>query len=60
MFNYFLKKFKKITLRILFLMFFLIFLFMIFLYINYKLSNKYPKPNDVYAYVEKNKTQTYL
>ncbi len=60
MFNYFLKRLKKITLRILFLMFFLIFLFMIFLYINYKLSNKYPKPNDVYSYVEKNKTQTYL
>ena len=60
MFNYILKRFKKIVIRILALMFFLIFLLMIFLYLNYKLNNKYPNPNDVYSFVENNKTNIYL
>lgn len=60
MFNYILKRFKKIVIRILFLMFFLIFLLMIFLYLNYRLDDKYTKPNDVYAYVENNKSGIYL
>ena len=55
MINYILKRFKKIVIRILFLMFFLIFLLMTFLYLNYRLYNKYPKPDDVYSYVENNK-----
>ena len=41
-------------------MFFLIFLLMIFLYLNYRLNNEYPKPNDVYSYVENNKSKVYL
>ena len=41
-------------------MFFLIFLLMAFLYLNYKLSDEYPNPNDVYTYVENNKTDSYL
>lgn len=60
MFNYILKRFKKIVIRILALMFFLIFLLMIFLYLNYRLNNKYPNPNSVYSYVESNKTDEYL
>ena len=60
MFNYILKRFKKIIIRILSLMFFLILLLMIFLYLNYRLNDEYPNPNDIYSYVEKNKSQTYL
>ncbi len=60
MFNYIIKRFKKIVIRILFLMFFLIFLLMTFLYLNYRLYNKYPKPDDVYSYVENNKSDLYL
>ena len=60
MFNYIIKRFKKIVIRILALMFFLTFLLMIFLYLNYKLGDKYPNPNDLYSYVETNKTDTYL
>lgn len=41
-------------------MFFLIFLLMIFLYLNYKLRDKYPNPNDIFSYVEENKTESYL
>lgn len=33
---------------------------MIFLYLNYRLNNKYPNPNDVFSYVESNKSGTYL
>lgn len=33
---------------------------MTFLYFNYKLREEYPNPNDVYAFVEENKTDTYL
>ena len=33
---------------------------MIFLYLNYKLGDKYPNPNDVYTYIANNKTGTYL
>ena len=60
MFNYILKRFKKIVIRILALLFFLIFLLMTFLYLNYRLNNKYPNPNSVYSYVENNKTNEYL
>lgn len=60
MFNYILKRFKKIVIRILSLMFFLLFLLMIFLYLNYKINQRYPNPNDVYSYVEGNKTSLYL
>ena len=60
MFNYIIKRFKKIVLRILSLMFFLIFLLMVFLYLNYKLSDEYPNPNDIYTYVENNKSNSYL
>ncbi|WP_276881435.1 sensor histidine kinase [Anaerococcus tetradius] len=60
MFNYILKRFKKIVIRILSLMFFLLFLLMIFLYLNYKINQRYPNPNDVYSYVEDNKTSLYL
>ena len=60
MFNYILKRFKKIVIRILALLFFLIFLLMTFLYLNYRLNNKYPNPNLVYSYVENNKTNEYL
>lgn len=41
-------------------MFFLLFLLMIFLYLNYKINQRYPNPNDVYSYVEDNKTSLYL
>lgn len=41
-------------------MFFLTFLLMVFLYLNYKLGDKYPNPNDVYTYIANNKTYTYL
>ena len=41
-------------------MFLLIFLLMTFLYLNYRLYNKYPKPDDVYSYVENNKSDLYL
>ena len=60
MFNYIIKRFKKIVIRILALLFFLTFLLMVFLYINYKLGDKYPNPNDVYTYIANNKTDTYL
>ena len=60
MFDYILKRFKKIVIRILALLFFLIFLLMTFLYLNYRLNNKYPNPNSVYSYVESNKTNEYL
>lgn len=60
MFNYILKRFKKIVIRITSLMFFLVFIFMTFLYFNYKLRDEYSNPNDVYAFVEENKTDTYL
>ena len=60
MFNYILKRFKKIVIRILALLFFLTFLLMVFLYLNYKLGDKYPNPNSVYSYVESNKTNEYL
>lgn len=60
MFNYILKRFKKIVIKILSLIFFLIFLLEIFLYLNYRLNNEYPKPNDVYSYVENNKNKVYL
>lgn len=33
---------------------------MTFLYLNYRLYNKYPKPDDVYSYVENNKSDLYL
>lgn len=33
---------------------------MILLYLNYKLGDKYPNPNDVYTYISSNKTDTYL
>ena len=33
---------------------------MVFLYLNYKLGDKYPNPNDLYSYVEENKTDSYL
>lgn len=33
---------------------------MVFLYLNYKLGDKYPNPNDLYTYVENNKTYSYL
>ena len=33
---------------------------MVFLYLNYKLGDKYPNPNDLYSYVENNKTDAYL
>lgn len=60
MIDYISKRFKKIVIRILVLLFFLIFLLMIFLYLNYRLNNKYPNPNDVFSYVESNKSGTYL
>ncbi len=60
MFNYIIKRFKKIVIRILLLMFFLLSLLLIFLYLNYRLNNEYPNPNDVYAYVESNKDTSYL
>ena len=60
MFNYILKRFKKIVIRILSLLFFLLLLLMIFLYLNYRLNNKYPNPNYIYSYVNENKTDTYL
>ena len=60
MFNYIIKKFKKIVIRILALMFFLTFSLMAFLYLNYKLGDKYPNPNYVYTYIDNNKTDTYL
>ena len=60
MFNYIIKKFKKIVIRILALLFFLTFLLMVFLYLNYKLGDKYPNPNYVYTYIANNKTDTYL
>ena len=60
MFNYIIKRFKKIVIRILALLFFLTFLLMVFLYLNYKLGDKYPNPNDVYTYIANNKTDTYL
>ena len=60
MFDYILKRFKKIVIRILALLFFLIFLLMTFLYLNYRLNNKYPNPNSVFSYVESNKTNEYL
>lgn len=60
MFNYILKRFKNIVIRIILLLFFLIFLFMTFLYLNYRLNDEYPNPNDIYSYVENNKTSTYL
>ncbi|MDQ0274883.1 signal transduction histidine kinase [Peptoniphilus koenoeneniae] len=60
MFNYILKRFKKIVIRILSLMFFLMFLLVIFLYLNYRLNNKYPRPNDIFSYVEDNKSKIYL
>ena len=60
MFNYILKRFKKIIIRILSLMFFLMFLLVIFLYLNYKLNNKYPRPYDIFSYVEDNKSKIYL
>ena len=60
MFNYIIKRFKKIVIRILALMFFLISLLMVFLYLNYKLGGQYPNPNDIFSYVENNKTNLYL
>lgn len=60
MFDYIIKRFKKIVIRILLLMFFLLSLLLIFLYLNYRLDNQYPNPNDVYAYVENNKGRIYL
>ena len=60
MFNYIIKRFKKIVIRILALLFFLTFLLMVFLYLNYRLGDKYPNPNDLYSYVESNKTNSYL
>lgn len=60
MFNYIIKRFKKIVIRILALLFFLIFLLMVFLYLNYKLGDKYPNPNDIYTYIANNKTDAYL
>ncbi|WP_311491638.1 HAMP domain-containing sensor histidine kinase [uncultured Anaerococcus sp.] len=60
MFNYIIKRFKKIVIRILALLFFLIFLLMVFLYLNYKLGDQYPNPNDLFSYVENNKTDSYL
>lgn len=60
MFNYIIKRFKKIIIRILALLFFLTFLLMVFLYLNYKLGDKYPNPNDLFSYVESNKTNSYL
>lgn len=33
---------------------------MVFLYLNYKLGDKYPNPNDLFSYVESNKTDSYL
>ena len=60
MFNYIIKRFKKIVIRILALLFFLIFLLMVFLYLNYKLGDQYPNPNDLFSYVESNKTESYL
>lgn len=60
MINYILKRFKKIVIRILFLMFFLILSIITFLYINYRLNNEYPNPNDVYSYVQSNKSSSYL
>lgn len=41
-------------------MFFLMFLLAIFLYLNYRLNNKYPRPNDIFSYVEDNKSKIYL
>ena len=60
MFNYILKRFKKIVIRILALLFFLIFLIITIFYLNYRLNDKYPIPNSVYSYVESNKTNEYL
>lgn len=60
MFDFIIKRFKKIVIRILALMFFLIFLFMIFLYLNYRLKDQYPNPDKIYSYVENNKTSIYL
>lgn len=60
MFNYILRRFKNIVIRIILLLFFLIFLLMTFLYLNYRLNDEYPNPNDIYSYVENNKTSTYL
>ena len=60
MFDFIIKRFKKIVIRILGLMFFLIFLFMIFLYLNYRLKDQYPNPDKIYSYVEDNKTSIYL
>ena len=60
MFDFIIKRFKKIVIRILGLMFFLIFLFMIFLYLNYRLKDQYPDPDKIYYYVEDNKTSIYL
>ena len=60
MFNYIIKRFKKIVIRILALMFFLTFSLMAFLYLNYKLGGKYPNPDYVYTYIDNNKTDTYL
>lgn len=60
MFDFIIKRFKKIVIRILALMFFLIFLFMIFLYLNYRLKDQYPNPDKIYSYIEDNKTSIYL
>ncbi|WP_072469777.1 sensor histidine kinase [Urinicoccus massiliensis] len=60
MFNYILKRFKKIVLRILLLLFFLTCLLVTFLYLNYRLSYDYTNPNDVFSYVDKNKSTSYL
>lgn len=60
MFNYIIKRFKKIVIRILALLFFLFLLLMVFLYLNYKLGDQYPVPNDLFSYVENNKTGSYL
>ena len=60
MFNYILKRFKKIVIRILLLIFFLIVLLMVFLYLNFRLNHQYPNPNEVFTYVENNKSTSYL
>ena len=60
MFNYILKRFKKIVIRILLLIFFLIVLLMAFLYLNFRLNHQYPNPNEVFTYVENNKSTSYL
>ncbi|MGF0096611.1 sensor histidine kinase [Peptoniphilus sp. SGI.035] len=60
MLNYILKRFTKIVVRIILLLFVLVLMLLSILYVSYKSRTNNPYPNEVFDFVDKNKSEILL